>query len=239
MTPRGCIRQCSSVFVDAGISVTVIALTDGEKGFPQSASWRERRRARNTRRTEQQESLRSLGATAFFLGLPDLGLMLLSRRKETKAIRKLTKYVRQKNPGAIVSFNPHSITPLFDHPDHVVAGKWAQLVGAGSDVRNFFRRSGAPTKTRPELYLHTFYDFSPYDKDLYVLPIDETVKEWRNNHLKTHFPSQFSVDNENQWIVLFDRITDHPTLSQGMVWDCRWGVTSGEVTGIEIYKKVR
>lgn len=188
-----------SIFVEAGVPLTVIALTMGEVGIPSHWSTVTPIEMKNIRREEFLHSLQSIGAMGISLDYPDLHVSLTPIEP---VVQTTLKTVRDNKFGVLFSFHPNEVTPLFDHPDHNTAGVITKIVAAAADVKHFYPEYPAMQK-RPELYVWTTDTHTATHK----LPLPKAARERRNTHLVTHYPSQFSRENQSEWTVIFDRIT--------------------------------
>ena len=104
-------------WVESGGTVTLIAMTDGELGFPES----DRRPAHlrgAQRRAELAAAMSSIGVHDIrFLGIPDGSVADEPRTLLSLSIRMVIDEVR---PDVITTFGPDGVT---GHPDHIVTGE--------------------------------------------------------------------------------------------------------------------
>lgn len=155
---------------------------------------------RDIRAKEFENAAHHLGVQTHTLGFPDLGLSFLPR--ETLVRQTLTA-VRQKKFDVLFSFHPAEITPMFDHPDHVLVGDITRFVGAAADVAHFMPDVPAMDE-RPSLYLWT----TDTNQATHQLPMSDKTREKRTEYLATWYPSQFSWETKTAWSGIFDHITD-------------------------------
>lgn len=163
------------------------------------------------RREEARRALESLGATLTVLSFPDLNLPFVPLQEIVTAVLNV---VQEKQPDALFSFHPHEITPEFDHRDHNIAGTVARQVGAAADVDYFSpgarvaprEKQPGVLKERPELYLWTSQNQVTHT-GFRTLDLSEEVREKRNEYLIKHYPSQFRDSEKQEWIPIFDSIT--------------------------------
>lgn len=99
--------------VDNGGEVTLLALTDGEEGFPSDDPRPALDRAKQ-RRSELRAAMATIGVTDVrFLGIPDGAVAHCDKPSVVDAIYRLIDDV---NPDVIVTFGPDGIT---GHEDHI------------------------------------------------------------------------------------------------------------------------
>jgi LmbE family N-acetylglucosaminyl deacetylase len=104
--------------IDAGGSVTVITVTDGEHGTGDPELAGTSRFARS-RRDELTASLAELGVDDVrFLGLPDGGCV---GADDGDVVSTIAETIAALRPDAIVTFGPDGIT---GHPDHRAVSQW-------------------------------------------------------------------------------------------------------------------
>lgn len=103
--------------IRAGGHVTIVALTDGEAGFPADDP-RSTRRRRRQRRAELTAAMAAIGVhDVRFLGLPDGGL---AEQPEQRVQRSLRALIADICPDVVVTFGPDGIT---GHDDHVACSR--------------------------------------------------------------------------------------------------------------------
>lgn len=151
------------------------------------------------RQQEAVNAMHAIGASMTMLSFPDLHLPFVPFQELVKAVLPT---IRSLKADAIFSFDPNELTPFFDHPDHIVAGKVAQYVGAAADVKHFMPES-VPLKKRPELYLWTSDEKRANTK----VSLSKNIRKKRNEYLADNYPSQFSVENKAEWQRIFTAIT--------------------------------
>lgn len=221
--------------LDTQVHLTLVSLTDGEKGVP-SGSALTPEKVRSIRRAEQQKSLATLGITdVIYLGLPDLEL---HKVPEEEKLRRLITAVRAVKPGAIVTFDPLSQPKVLRHVDHEEMGRLIRHVGDGSDVERFFFDVKFTRLVRPELWFLTFNQYLA----THQIPFPPQLKERRNQHLREHFPTQFPPETEERWKVLFDANTDSGRSRFRVRFDRMWFLATGiklSVVGRELYRRER
>lgn len=188
-----------SVFVEAGISPHLIFLTAGELGISQDSTIQPMEMA-IIRRDEAVQAAEFLSASVTILSFPDLRLPFVPMEELVASVLPI---IRTKSVDAVFSFDPYETTYLFDHPDHNIAGLVAKHVGAAADVRHFMPESEALAK-RPELYLWT----SDSNKATHVVSLDSERTARRNEYLIQHYPSQFQRENQADWEIIFDEISE-------------------------------
>jgi LmbE family N-acetylglucosaminyl deacetylase len=196
-------RLCSSVvwivFVRAQISPHLIFLTLGELGIRQDSKLMPVEMAA-IRRREAEAAAAFLRASLTILSFPDLHLPFVPIENLVRAVLPI---IREVQSDALFAFHPHETTRNFDHPDHNVTGLVAKHVGAAADVKHFVPSSRA-MRQRPELYLWT----SVKNEQTLVMKKDAAVRERRNDYLIKHYPSQFQVDQKNEWVQIFDSLDE-------------------------------
>ncbi len=151
------------------------------------------------RQQEAKTMAETLGISLTTLNFSDMGLPFVPMKK---LVAKTLPIIRELNTRAIFSFHPHELSEQFDHPDHSVVGEIARHVGAAADVKHFYPKSPA-MRERPNLYLWTSQR-SNANRRL-VLTLE--MREQRNEHLITHYPSQFKAGKRLKWQPIFDQIT--------------------------------
>ncbi len=105
--------------VRSGGHVTVVALSDGEAGFPADDA-RSIGVRRTLRRTELRAAMAEIGvADVRFLGLPDGGVDDADRAATTRSLAEIVAEIR---PDVTVTFGPDGIT---GHVDHVACSALA------------------------------------------------------------------------------------------------------------------
>lgn len=129
----GTLRRLS----DSGARVTMVIVTDGEKGPNRIGS----QNLAKTRRAEQEEAARVVGAQRLeFLNMPDRGVQRYHRR----VLEKIVAVWRDVKPDAVLTFDPVWPRPPYFHLDHE---------GTGKIVRRYWLSLPQP---RPRLFLfHT------------------------------------------------------------------------------------
>lgn len=151
------------------------------------------------RQQEAVNAMCSIGASMTMLSFPDLHLPFVPFEELVRAVLPM---IRSLKADALFSFDPNELTPFFDHPDHIVAGKVAQYVGTAADVKHFMSES-VVLKKRPELYLWTSDEKRANTK----VSLPKNIREKRNEYLIENYPSQFSVENQAEWQKIFTEIT--------------------------------
>ncbi len=112
--------------VEQGGRVTLLALTDGEAGFPADDPRPAGERARQ-RRCELLAAMARIGVTDVrFLGLPDGGI---ADRVDEALVEEVRDLVREIRPDITVTFGPDGIT---GHDDHVA--NWRLATRAWVDI---------------------------------------------------------------------------------------------------------
>lgn len=107
--------------VAAGGLVTVVAITDGEAGFPADDPWPSDLRSLQ-RRGELKSAMASIGVSDIrFLGVPDGQVAIAA---ETPLISRLERIIAEVRPDVIVTFGPDGIT---GHEDHIANSRLATL----------------------------------------------------------------------------------------------------------------
>lgn len=154
---------------------------------------------KQVRRVEFSNAARSLPITP---DIHDLGDLQLSFQPFEQLVVEMLKVIRSHQFAALFSFHPSEITPRFDHPDHLMAGKLTQFVGATADVHHFHPEFPA-THQRPELYLWASVDHLAS----HHLLLTVEHRQRRDQYLVDHYPSQFILDQKDQWAPIFDQIT--------------------------------
>ena len=130
-----------SVFVEAGVPLSVIALTRGENGIPNDDHITTSEEMGRRREIEFRKAITSFGGEPIQLGFPDMGLTSIWNKDPNQIIEPVLEIIRRREFGALLSFHPYEITPQFDHPDHRIAGLVVQIVAASADVAHYFRIS--------------------------------------------------------------------------------------------------
>ncbi|MGA9278643.1 PIG-L deacetylase family protein [Ilumatobacter sp.] len=96
-----------------GGQVTVVAITDGEDGFPADDT-RPREQRAAQRRRELRAAMEVIGVQDVrFLGVPDGGVANAPREV---LVDRIADIIRDVRPDVIVTFGPDGVT---GHPDHV------------------------------------------------------------------------------------------------------------------------
>lgn len=109
-----------------GGHVTVVALSDGEAGFPADDP-RPAGRRRRQRRAELRTAMAEIGVRDVrFLGLADGAV---ADAPADMVVAGLTEIIREVCPDVVVTFGPDGVT---GHPDHVAC--WQLATRAWSDV---------------------------------------------------------------------------------------------------------
>lgn len=112
--------------VDAGGEVVLVAITDGEAGFPDDDP-RSREERVAQRRAELRSAMAVIGVRDVrFLGVADGGVHLANVPELTA---RLTSIIVEFGPDAIMTFGPEGVT---GHPDHmvtsdIVTAAWCRL----------------------------------------------------------------------------------------------------------------
>lgn len=189
-----------SIFVEAGVPLTVIALTLGEVGIPSEWPSVTPEQMKQIRRNEFTHSMEALGTSGIAL---DHGDLRMSLAPPEPAVKDVLKIVREQQFGVLFSFHPYEVTPVFDHPDHNTAGIVTKLVAAAADVRHFYPEYPAMSE-RPELFFWTSDTKTATQK----LPLPAGARKRRNQHLIEQYPSQFAAAEKREWTTIFDRITN-------------------------------
>lgn len=169
---------------------------------------------KEVRLAEFQQAMDSLGANYENMGYEDFGLSTLPF---SDIAIPLMNVLRKNDFGAVFSFHPYEITPVFDHPDHNMTGLATRFAAAGQDVNNFEVGkyiSDADvypaTDNRPELYLWTT-DSTQANKKI---KLTKKSLNNRNDYLINNYGSQFPRKSKSRWGKIFDKIT-HKGLFKG------------------------
>ena len=122
-----------ATWVDAGIEVTYLLITDGDAGgFDPDVP---RSEIAGIRRAEQTRAAKEVGVTDLhFLGYPDGRLTVTLELR-----RDISRIIRQVRPDRVVTQSPErNYQRIFaSHPDHLAAGE-ATLCAVYPDARNPF-----------------------------------------------------------------------------------------------------
>jgi LmbE family N-acetylglucosaminyl deacetylase len=160
------------------------------------------------RLAEFQQAMGSLGANYENMGYEDFGLSMLPFKDIAVPLMNI---LRKNDFGAVFSFHPYEITPIFDHPDHNMAGLATRFAAAGQDVNNFEvgkydvdNDVYQATEGRPELYFWTT-DSNQANKKI---KLTKESRNNRNNYLINNYGSQFPSKSKTRWGKIFDKITD-------------------------------
>lgn len=197
---KHCFGEHWSVFVDAGVPVTVLSLTLGELGISaERAGETTPQEMAGIRKVEFGRSAQALRFTAVAAEFPDMGLSFIALEK---VVEFVITQIRGSNTAAVFSFTPDEYMLYFDHPDHTLAGQAARIAATAADVGHFLPETPALAR-RPELYLRTTH----VDRATQALPISESARLRRASHLIDHYPSQFSAEKRHEWEGLFDEVT--------------------------------
>jgi LmbE family N-acetylglucosaminyl deacetylase len=139
------------------------------------------------------------GASSHILSHGDL---MLSEEPIGPQTLDVLNIVRNKQFGALFSFHPYELTPLFDHPDHNRAGEITKRVASVSDVVYYHPEIPA-LPYRPSLYFWT----TDKTQATHMLPLSGETRKRREEYLFTYYPSQFPEHTKDQWGPIFDRIS--------------------------------
>lgn len=187
-----------TVFVEAGIPITIITLTLGEKGIPKECAYLGTDQIKKIRREELESSSREFGARNIVFQYPDTEL---STRKD-EAKYEILNTIREEKFGVIFSFDDRERTFAFDHPDHTATGEIVRFASAFADVQGIQTKSKA-MDFRPQLYLWTTnQDFATHS-----ISLSGKRMRSRESFLAVNYSSQFPASRIDEWGIIFDRIS--------------------------------
>ena len=201
-----------SVFVDAGVPVTVILLTLGELGIgPQRNETPNEMKI--TRSKEFSNAMKYLRANGIAHDFGDLQLSFVPLKP---VISEVVTDIRRKNCGVIFSF----FDPLeyVDHPDHDKTGEIARFAAASSDV-TYFHQEIEALPSRPNLFVRT----RDVSRATHMIPLSHSTIHHRTAYFEGFYPSQFPPDTVDKSEVIFDRLTSQENIpgKAELYWNIR------------------
>jgi LmbE family N-acetylglucosaminyl deacetylase len=192
------------MLVEAGIPVTVLLATLGEKGKNDGQQLPPKEMAA-LREREFTAAMEALGVDGVVLdpAMPDGEIT--SRQDELN--RAVTKFVRDGEYDVIFSFAPGERTFMFDHDDHHAVSAASVIASEKADVPGLFIESSTPLGFRPSLLGWTTNPAMGARHQLFEVSLsDDSIAE-RNSFLAEYYPSQFPDNKRRSWEPVFDRIS--------------------------------
>lgn len=192
------------VFVDAGIPVSVLALSLGEKGKVDGNALPSQE-VRAIRHKEFMCATEALGVKGIVAEpeFPDSEFGM--HRSEIDEL--VTQYVRDGAYDVIVSFAPSEHTYRFDHEDHHVVSHAACLASEKADMPSVYPDYGKALTFRPSLLGWTTNPSIGAHPQLYQLPLSDSAIAQRSDILSTHYASQFPKRSKDMWEPVFAQIS--------------------------------
>lgn len=170
----------------------------GEKGKYKGES-RKPEEMKEIRRREFVTSMDALGAKYVINEYPDGELG--EHRDEIK--KRVLEITRENQFDVLFSFHPHEVTPIFDHPDHRVAGEATLYAGNFADVAGLYDQNVPALNFRPSTYLWTTAE----QMATHAARLDNNDRNNMTEHYGTHYPSQFPREQAGIWGKIFERIS--------------------------------
>lgn len=195
------------VLLKEKIPVTVMLMTLGEQGSIHGMAKHETtaEKVKEIRQKEFTEAIASLGVQLQILSHPDFRLAFVPTEQ---LFLSVLHAVRAANPDVIFSFWEKEFTKHFNHVDHNLTGKIAEMVGEATDLPRYPDQNEYPNfanamEHRPEYFAWTTDRRSASHK----VKLTKKTRAERNAYLHTYYPSQFPEETKDEWVAKFDHIT--------------------------------
>ena len=115
----------------SGAKITIVVLTDGDKGY---YLWQDAELNRRTRQEEQRDAAQTYPAEVKFFSYPDGRLFA-----HPDVVQKIVGEIEQIRPDYLFSFDAE-FPPRFSHRDHRNAGEAAELAASHAGMKGWLLR---------------------------------------------------------------------------------------------------
>jgi LmbE family N-acetylglucosaminyl deacetylase len=193
-----------------GVPTIYIYLTQGENGVPAHIAHLEESEVKKTRIAEAEKAVASWGGVPLFFDFGDLHASISLPYSEV--FRTLFPTIRALNPVGLISDDKNDTPWGWDHPDHKLAGRLTEDIGAALDVTRFYPNASA-TIDRPTLLLMTTNIFT---NNLLMRHLTTQERQEQLEYFLNHYPSQFrkeGMDGPEGWVENFNRNWFQPSLN--------------------------